>query len=185
MHRMHHILKKGWVVFSHVVSEQFAALLECLYHVAKSKSRLFWKRQQLPDLFFFSDTTTFLSLCQSSESLASCVQEDLCAHSDSPSSQWKPPQARSAGFQSTKKGHHFLVTDLPIKVMRQRSAARCDPAASGEVLLNWPLSLRYLSWHSCQSCSARSDLRKTSPPLQPRSCSVTTTDWQVTWSASK
>lgn len=35
-------------------------------------------------------------------------------------------QIRSAG-----KGRHFLVTDLPIKVMRLRSAARCGPPASG------------------------------------------------------
>lgn len=40
-------------------------------------------------------------------------------------------QIRSAGFQAVMKGHHFLVTDLPIKVMRLRSAAQCDPAASG------------------------------------------------------
>lgn len=84
-------------------------------------------------------------------------------------------QIRSVGFRAAMKGHHFLVTDPPIKVMRPRSAARCDPAASGEVLLNWPLSVRYLSWHSCQSCCVESGLKRTSPwpPQRPWSRSGT------------
>lgn len=95
--------------------------------------KLDWKQRQRPDLlFFFFDMRTFLSLSEFSEFHLLCLGGfvrplGLSVLSGKTSS----GQIRSAGFQAAMKGHHFLVTDLPIKVMRQRSAVRCDPAASG------------------------------------------------------
>lgn len=124
----HHIFKKPYTVLW--CSDVFVVHLWQWNQVLVSSGL---RRQQLPDwsageLICSSSLTgeLFSSSLSEFSSFTSGVQEDLCVHSDS---ERKPPQARSDQISRTP-GRHFLVTDLPIRVMRRpRSCSAVHPSS--------------------------------------------------------